>query len=318
MTNTIIRKTPFNYSGNKFKLIEKLKLYIPENIDTFYDLFAGGCTVSINVSANKIVANDINKHLVSLFQCLQSESKNGFIAKINELIDTYGFSKSWVNGISAYTNLNKKTAKDGKPNTGLDEYNLQPYVRLRNDFNQRTKAGQIDTTYRAMFYLLIVHSYCYQIRFNASGGFNMPVGRSDWNMSMQSKLTDYIDHIQSTNIEFTNNSYLDFDISNFKKEDFVYLDPPYLISTASYNESDGWNENHERQLLAYLEQLNQNGIRFMLSNVLEHKGMTNTILQEWVKDNNFTCIDMNHNYKSSFAATAKRIGHTKEVVVKNC
>ena len=38
----------------------------------------------------------------------------------------------------------------------------------------------------------------------------------------------------------------------------------------------------EEERLALLDQLNARGIKFALSNVLEHKGKENTILKEWL------------------------------------
>lgn len=67
------------------------------------------------------------------------------------------------------------------------------------------------------------------------------------------------------------------------KDDFVYLDPPYLLGLASYNEKGGWTEKDEKDLYILLTRLDKKGIRFALSNVLEHKGKTNTIMKNWAK-----------------------------------
>ena len=42
----------------------------------------------------------------------------------------------------------------------------------------------------------------------------------------------------------------------FKKDDFLYCDPPYLITAGEYNKY--WNENDERELLKQLDDLNKN------------------------------------------------------------
>ena len=47
--------------------------------------------------------------------------------------------------------------------------------------------------------------------------------------------------------------------------------------------------------IAAKNKLNNKGIRFMLSNVLEHKGKENTILKEWVKENNLKVIEVKNN-----------------------
>ena len=36
---------------------------------------------------------------------------------------------------------------------------------------------------------------------------------------------------------------------SFKQDDFVYADPPYLITVANYNENGGWTRMDEIQLL---------------------------------------------------------------------
>ena len=57
-------KAPFNYIGNKYRIINSIQECFPEEIDTFVDLFCGGCDVSINTQANSIYANDINYHVI--------------------------------------------------------------------------------------------------------------------------------------------------------------------------------------------------------------------------------------------------------------
>ena len=44
-------KAPFNYIGNKYRIINSIQECFPEEIDTFVDLFCGGCDVSINTQA---------------------------------------------------------------------------------------------------------------------------------------------------------------------------------------------------------------------------------------------------------------------------
>ena len=51
-------KSPLNYTGGKYKLLNSLFDIFPNNFNTFVDLFAGGFNVGINVNANKIICND--------------------------------------------------------------------------------------------------------------------------------------------------------------------------------------------------------------------------------------------------------------------
>lgn len=79
------------------------------------------------------------------------------------------------------------------------------------------------------------------------------------------------------------------------KNTFVYCDPPYLITLGSYNDGkrgfNGWNETEEIRLLKYLEKLNKKGVKFMLSNVLEHKELKNSLLIDWINRNGFKVIE---------------------------
>lgn len=60
-------KSPLNYVGGKFKLLPQILPYFPNDIDTFYDVFAGGFNVGINIKAKKIICNDLEPAVISLF-----------------------------------------------------------------------------------------------------------------------------------------------------------------------------------------------------------------------------------------------------------
>ena len=77
---------------------------------------------------------------------------------------------------------------------------------------------------------------------------------------------------------FFNVEFARFRFDELEKGDFVYADPPYFNSVAAYNEQGGWTEKHEQCLLANLDELNQRGISFALSNNLKYD---NPLLDEW-------------------------------------
>ena len=49
------------------------------------------------------------------------------------------------------------------------------------------------------------------------------------------------------------------------KKTFFYLDLPYLLGKATYNENNLWTENDEKDLLKFLENCNERKIRFVLA-----------------------------------------------------
>ena len=58
-------KSPLNYTGNKFRIINQMEPYFPKHVGVFVDLFCGGATVGINVSADKVIFVDTLSPIVT-------------------------------------------------------------------------------------------------------------------------------------------------------------------------------------------------------------------------------------------------------------
>ena len=72
----------------------------------------------------------------------------------------------------------------------------------------------------------------------------------------------------------------------------------------------------EYKLLEKLDSCNRNGIKFALSNVLEHKGKSNDILKEWSK--NYNIHYLNYDYSNCNYQTKDKIkGNSVEVLITN-
>lgn len=65
MKNSCI-KSPLNYTGGKHKLLPQILPLFPKEINTFVDLFTGGCNVAVNVEAKRIIANDCEEHIINI------------------------------------------------------------------------------------------------------------------------------------------------------------------------------------------------------------------------------------------------------------
>ena len=294
-----------NYTGGKYKLLPQILPLFPQDIDQAVDLFCGGCNVGINLNCNKVLFNDSNPYLMGLLDTFRKVSKDDIFRWIYGAIEKYGLSLVSKNGYEFY---NCESSK------GLGEYNKAGYKKLRDDFNKKEIQ---DDEYYLMLYLLIVYSFNNQLRFNRKGKFNLPVGKRDFNSKMQGKLESFIDRVKNGDYSFRNDDFRNISMECYTDKSFFYVDPPYLITCATYNEQSGWTENDERDLLRYLGQLDKKGIRFALSNVLESKGKKNTILSDWIKEHkNFRTIPLNYNYTNSNYHT-KKDGVTKEVLVVN-
>ncbi|HBN82126.1 MAG TPA: DNA adenine methylase, partial [Ruminococcaceae bacterium] len=99
--------------------------------------------------------------------------------------------------------------------------------------------------------------------------------------------------------------------------DFVYCDPPYLITTGSYNDGNrgfqNWKEAEELALYEFLDRLDRAGVRFALSNVLEHKGKVNKPLIAWSRK--YDVIPLASDYSNANYHTRK--GESREVLIVN-
>ncbi len=281
-------KSPLNYIGGKYKLLNQILPLFPKDIDTFIDLFAGGCNVGINVNAKKIIFNDNLTYLVQMFEIFKENNLEKILEHIENRIEKFGLSQT----------------------------NEEGYKKFREFYNQ-TKV-ELD------LFVLIAYSFNHQIRFNNSHQFNNPFGknRSSFNSSMKNNLTNFILKLQSGNYKFLNNSFEDFDFSILSKDDFLYCDPPYLITTASYNDGKrgfkGWSEKEELELLNILDRLNKKDMKFALSNVLVHKGKENILLKEWIAKNSYQIHYLNKDYRNSNYQTKIRDKNASiEILVTN-
>lgn len=303
-------QSPLNYTGGKYKLLKQILPNFPNEIDTFVDLFCGGCNVGINIEAKKVVYNDLNKNLLYLYNTFKNLDKETTFYWIYHIIKEYNLSLVSKHGYSFY---NCESSK------GLGDYNRNGFLKLRADFNNKTLLQNEDYYYYIMLFVMIVYAFNNQIRFNSSGEFNLPVGKRDFNNKIQEKLSKFIERLKEQNSIFTCFDFRDFKIENLNENDFVYADPPYLITCATYNEQGGWTEKDEYDLLAFLDNLSENRIKFALSNVLSSKGKENTILKAWIERNvnRYRVIHLNYNYANSNYQTKDKTKSSDEVLIVN-
>ena len=300
-------QSPLNYTGGKFKLLPQILPHFPNDINCFIDLFCGGGNVGINVPCSKVIFNDNNSLLRYVFGTFKNLDKETTFELIDNIIKKYGLSNTELYGYERY-NCNSAD--------GLASFNSEKFLKLREDFN---KLEECDYNYYIMLYVLIVYAFNNQIRFNRKGEFNLPAGKRDFNKKMRDKLSAFIDRLKSGDYRFESSDFRELPNEDWDEKTFVYADPPYLITCATYNEQDGWNETLEKELLSYLDKLHERGIRFALSNVLKSKGKENKILIDWVNKNigKYRVIYLDYSYSNSNYHTKDRTSKTDEVLIVN-
>jgi DNA adenine methylase len=281
-------KSPLNYIGGKYKLLSQILPKFPKDIDTFLDLFAGGCNVGVNVNSSKLILNDNIIYLIEMFRTFYSMEYKTIISHIESRISGYELSKSNDDGYNSFRNF---------------------YNKNKNPLD---------------LFVLIAYSFNHQIRYNKNHEFNNPFGRnrSSFNPKMRTNLENFIAKLKSRETLFSTKNFDEIDYTFLGQRDFVYCDPPYLITTGTYNDGKrgftGWGVEQEISLCNILDNLDERGIRFALSNVIEHNGVVNTILSDWLGNNNYGVHYLNKHYSNSnYQLKDKTNSKSLEVLITN-
>lgn len=260
----VVYESPLNYIGSKARVIPAIRENLPSDIDDFIDAFGGGFNVGINIRSESVVYNEYN-HFVK------------------ELIESF-----WQYDTFSYIVYMKKTIRRFELEPGRKD----AYLNVRDYYNSLPE----DKRDPRLLLVVILYSFQQQIRFNSNHGFNNPVGMRWFNDNLLEKLISFSRRIKELNVCFSCADYTD----TFRYVDdghtFVYLDPPYMLTNGSYNDGKrgfkGWDVSQEAALFEFLDKLNHEGSRFMLSYVLEHKGKVNQNLVNWTQDNHYHIIEL--------------------------
>jgi len=296
-----ISRSPLFYVGDKYKLIKELKTHFPETINRFIEPFVGGGSVYLNVNANHFLLNDIDSHVIDIhkFLCSFIGKETEFYGLLFSLIQKYDFSCSYNNVMvpSELKQLYKKTY--------FAHFNKKNYNRLKTEYN-RSKERNI-----AELYLLLIYGFNRMIRFNSMNEYNLPVGNVDFNENVYNALSDYFKKNSIKQPDWYCQDFRCFlDSIKYQKDDFIYVDPPYLITFSEYNKL--WNEESESDLLLLLDKLNEKKVYFAISNVTHYKGKENGLLIKWSEK--YNCYQIKSNYISYHDNTIKKI---REVLITN-
>ena len=262
-------RSPLYYVGDKYKIVEQICIHFPDNIHRFIEPFVGGGSVFMNVRAKQYILNDIDTYIIKLHRFLISyaNKEREFFTQLDKVIIKYGLSYSYKHDVIPLE-LKQEFVK-----TYYAEYNKKGFLALRKDFNS-------DKNNLMMLYVLLIYGFNRFLRFNAQGDFNLPVGNVDMNKGVVSTLINYFAFTKSKNLDWHNKDFRFFlEYVQCDKNDFIYLDPPYLISASEYNKM--WNLSLERHLLELLDDLHNKNVKWAISNVTHYKKRVNEIFLHW-------------------------------------
>jgi DNA adenine methylase len=210
----------FKWAGGKTKELPKIKKYLPKNIETFYEPFAGGGAVWLNINHSPSIVNDSWFEVYNFYQQLKL---NGDRLK-NELQRI----------ILEYNNFyHAGITKDEFSENAGKMYYYWRNTKFDDNFNLAIR-----------LWILRQLSFSGMNRFNAKGEYNVPFG---WYKKLRSfDLTDEVKNLID-NTEFKNSDFEDA-LSNVQKGDFVFLDPPYTTVFNKYSPEGTFTEEHQIRL----------------------------------------------------------------------
>ena len=275
----MIKGKPFvKWAGGKRQILDKLKKYIPDEYNTYYEPFIGGGALLFELSPKDAVINDSNKELMNVYQVLCNEEKFKKMCKALNSHET-NHSEEYY-----YEQRNKDRNKN-----------------MFNKLSDYTRAARTIYLNKACFNGLY--------RVNSKGEFNVPFGKKEKiNTYEGNNLITVSNYLTMNNIKLLN---VDFEeaVKTAKKGDFVYFDPPYDSDKSIFNSytEDGFNKDEQRRLAGVFKELDARGVYVMLSN------HNTSLIKELYKDYNINVIEAKRNINSN----GEKRGKVEEVIVTN-
>lgn len=276
-----MRKNPLvapvvKWVGGKRQLLDDLTPLFPKRILSYCEPFLGGGAVLFKLQPRVAYINDINSELMQMYGVIRDN--------VEELI----------------------IALSKHPNEADHFYSVRDWDR---DKERYQKLSRVDRAARIIY----LNKTCYNglFRVNNAGEFNSPFGHyKNPNIVNAPTLRAVSSYFQKAEITFSSMDYSEV-LEKVPRGTFVYLDPPYdpVSETANFTgySKGGFDQTEQIRLRECCDELNERGIKFMLSN-----SATDFIKSQY-NAYNITVVKA----KRAINSDATKRGEVEEVVVRN-
>ena len=144
------------------------------------------------------------------------------------------------------------------------------YTHLRNIQNNHKEFGISNGFYSSIYFFIRQTCYSSMFRYNKSGGFNVPYGGISYN---KTNFDNSITYFSSQNLteHFSKTTFGNEDFYDFmkqwkpKKNDFVFVDPPYDSEFSTYSNNEFLQSDQER-LANYLINICEGNFMLVIKN----------------------------------------------------
>jgi DNA adenine methylase len=273
--NKLVR--PFvKWAGGKRQILPEILQSIPHKFNKYFEPFVGGGALFFELQPKEAVINDLNSELINLYKVIKNNPK--------ELIDE----------LKLYQNTSDYFYK-------IRELDRNPNF---DKLSEIKKASRI----------LYLNKTCYNglFRVNSQGQFNVPFG----NYKQPNIINDIVimavsNYLNSANLLMLSGDFEE-SLKKAKKNDFVYLDPPYdpvsEISSFTGYTLNGFGKDEQKRLKNVCDRLNEKGVKFLLSN-----SYTDFINELYKKEYNINIISASRSINS----IGDKRGKISEVLIRN-
>ncbi|MBQ7448549.1 MAG: DNA adenine methylase, partial [Paludibacteraceae bacterium] len=284
---------PFiKWVGGKGQVIPQLEALLPADFDrwedvTYIEPFVGGGAMffyMLQMHSNIVsaVINDINFDLITCYKIVRDNPEE-LVNSLQEIQNEYYSLQS-------------------------DEVRKEFYLRMRAEFNTKELDSIRNTT---LFFFLNRTCFNGLFRVNKAGLFNVPFGKYV-NPTICDTKTIYADSELLQNVEILTGDYQQT-LAHAKGNTLFYFDPPYrpLSNTSSFNDytKEAFNDDAQRQLKDFCDQVHASGYKFMLSNSDCHDGFFDDLYVQYHIERVWASRNVNAN--------ASKRGKLTEIIVHN-
>lgn len=264
------------WAGGKRQLLDTLIPLVPKDYSVYCEPFVGGGALFFALQPQSACINDVNHELIRVYTVIKND--------VDVLIEQL---KQFQNNKDQF-------------------YEIRSWDRNKDKY---THLSDIEKAARIIY----LNKTCFNglFRVNASGEFNVPFGNyANPNIVNEPVLRAISFYFNNSEIVFNAVDYAEI-LKNLPDNAFVYLDPPYdpVSVTANFTSytKDGFSRDEQIRLRKCCDELNERGIKFMLSN-----SATDFICDQYSKYN----IEI-ISAKRLVGADASKRGRIQEVIVRN-
>ena len=275
----MLKGKPFvKWAGGKRQIIDKLKEYVPDNFNTYYEPFVGGGALLFELSPKKAIINDYNSELINVYNCIKDEKK---------------FNKMCIE-LNHYEN----------------KHSEEFYYEIRNKDRDKTKFNRM-IDYKRAARTIYLNKSCFNglYRVNSKNEFNVPFNKKVKVNTYDSQNLGIIHSYLNFNDITMLNKDFEESVKDAKEGDFIYFDPPYDSDTDTFTSytDEGFGKEEQKRLAKVYKELSDRGCYVMLSN------HNTTLINELYKDYNIHVIEAKRNIN----ANGKKRGKVEEVIITN-